>query len=94
MVVVSIWIVLFAVFICGRSSHGDDRLAKKKPSAALKAKPSGRDGTARSSWTVADRTSMNTAAYMGGAAAAGACGCSAGHGGGGGSGGCGGGGGC
>ncbi|RLN34822.1 hypothetical protein C2845_PM03G01090 [Panicum miliaceum] len=100
MVVVSVWIVSFAVFICGRSSHGnDDRPAKKKPApapaakkpaAATKAKPSGCGGTARSSRTVADSTSMYTAAYMGGAAAAAAaCGCSAGHGGGG----CGGGGG-
>lgn len=90
MVVVSAWVVSFAVFICGRNS-GDDR-PRKKPAAATKARPPTSRGTARSG-TVSDYTSMYTAAYIGGAAAS-ACGCSAGHGGGGCGGGGGGGGGC
>uniref|UniRef100_K4A0X2 Uncharacterized protein n=1 Tax=Setaria italica TaxID=4555 RepID=K4A0X2_SETIT len=69
MVVFSVWLVSFAVFICGRTS-GDDRPRKKPaPAPATNAKPPASRGTARSG-------------TIGGAVAA-ACGCSAGHGGGG-----------
>nr|CAB3457375.1 unnamed protein product [Digitaria exilis] len=102
LVVVSVWVVSFAVFICGHSSRVKDDLPRKKPAPAATAKkpaaaaPS--SGTARSSSrTVPDYTGMYTAAlpaYVGGATyAASAYGCSGGHGGGGGCGGGGGGGG-
>ncbi|KAJ1290133.1 hypothetical protein BS78_02G219500 [Paspalum vaginatum] len=92
MFVVSVWVVSFAVFVCGHSSHGDGS-PRKKPPAKARTTPTAAAsrGTVKSSRTVADSTSVYTAAYVGGAAAA--CGCSAGHGHGGGGGGCGGGGG-
>ncbi|KAL6656218.1 hypothetical protein ACP70R_007044 [Stipagrostis hirtigluma subsp. patula] len=99
MVVVSVWIVTFAVFLCNHSDDADDRPKKKPaPAPATKKKPASRGGGR--SGTVVGTTGMYPMAY-GGAAA---CGCSGGHGGhagcggghagcGGGHGGCGGGGG-
>ncbi|TVU09969.1 hypothetical protein EJB05_43469, partial [Eragrostis curvula] len=58
--VVSVWVVSFAVFICGHSNNGDDR-PKKKPAPAPAKKAS--RGAARSG-TVADSTGMYPAAFL------------------------------
>nr|XP_051190798.1 uncharacterized protein LOC127304131 [Lolium perenne] len=85
MVVASVWIVSFAVFLCGRSSHADDDLPKKKPAAAKTSRPASVAPTkarssARSGSTVVDPTGMYGAAYVSGVSAGGCHG----HGGGGG----------
>ncbi|KAJ1290134.1 hypothetical protein BS78_02G219600 [Paspalum vaginatum] len=67
--VVSVWVVSFAVFICGRSSHGDyDSRRKKHPTKVRPAATTtASHGAVKSpAGTVADSTSISTAAGSGG----------------------------
>nr|XP_051190796.1 glycine-rich cell wall structural protein 1.0-like [Lolium perenne] len=88
MVVASVWIVSLAVFLCGRISHADDDLPKKKPAAEttrmpINVAPPKAMSPSRSGSTMVDPTGMYGAASVSGVAAGG----SHGHGGGGGDGG-------
>ncbi|GJM98479.1 hypothetical protein PR202_ga15496 [Eleusine coracana subsp. coracana] len=67
--VVSVWVVTFAVFICGHS-HDDDDRPKKKPAPVKKAAPAKASRGAARSGMVVDTSGMYVAAYSG---------CSGGH---------------
>ncbi|KAM3276063.1 hypothetical protein ACQJBY_044443 [Aegilops geniculata] len=98
MVVASVWVVSFAVFLCGRSSsHDDVDVPKRKPPAAATAPKVSRQASVAPTKVRSSRSgssAVGTTGWHGAAYASGGChGHGHGHGGGGGCGG-GGGGGC